>query len=266
MYLPISVSNFYSILYFLFLYAFLGWCIETTYSTILRHKFINRGFLYGPVCPMYGLCACLLVIFLNPIKNTNILLLFISGVLITSFIEYFTGFALEKCFKRVWWDYSDKAFNLKGRISLLFSIVWGFLSVIFIKYIHPFFEIGLTYVHSNLGMIVLNILLLCILTDFTMTLISLVKLSTSISELILTLRTFQIELKSKIGSFKYSVTGTSDSIEKYKMEFKERYEEIIERIKKKHSRLLDAFPQYTIKKIDYIVEATKAKLATFNKH
>lgn len=266
MYLPVFIINFYSILYFLFIYSFVGWCIETTYSTVIRHKFINRGFLYGPFCPMYGICACLLVIFLNPIKGANILLLFISGIIITSSIEYFTGFALEKCFKKVWWDYSDKAFNLKGRISLLFSIVWGVFSVIFIKYIHPFFETGLTFIHSGLGMIILNILLIYILTDFTMTLVSLVKLSTSISELILTLRTFQVELKSKLGSFKYSVTGTSDSIDKYKMEFKEKYEEIIERIKKKHSRLLNAFPQYTIRKIEYIAENAKAKLAAFNKH
>lgn len=266
MYLPISISNFHSVLYFLFIYSFLGWCIETTYSTIKNRKFTNRGFLYGPFCPMYGLCAYLLVLFLNPIKDDNILLVFIFGIIISSSIEYFTGFALERCFKRVWWDYSDKAFNLKGRISLVFSIMWGVLSVIFIKYIHPFFEMGLTIIHVSLGIIILDILLLYILVDFTLTLISLVKLSTSISELIAALQTFHIELKSKIGSFKYSVSETSDILEKYKLEFKEKYEEMIIKIKKKHSRLLDAFPQFTIRKIDSIVENAKAKLTAFSKH
>ena len=266
MYLPIFISNFYSVLYFLLIYSFLGWCIETTYSTIKNHKFTNRGFLYGPFCPMYGLCACLLVLFLNPIKDDSIFFVFIFGVIISSSIEYFTGFALERCFKRVWWDYSDKAFNLKGRISLVFSLMWGVLSVIFIKYIHPLFESGLTIIHLSLGIIILDILLVYILADFTFTLISLVKLRTSISELITALQTFHIELKDKIGSFKYSVTEKSDILEKYKIEFKEKYEEMISKIKKKHSRLLNAFPQYTIRKIENIVENAKAKLAAFSKH
>lgn len=254
--------SFYSLLYFFFLYSFLGWCIETTYATITNHKFINRGFLYGPFCPMYGLCACLLVLLLDPIKNSNILFVFVYGVLITSAIEYFTGFALEKCFKKVWWDYSGDAFNLKGRISLLFSIIWGVLSVFFIKFAHPFFVNGLTAIHTKSGIVILNILLLYILIDLAMTLISLVKLNTLISEL----KSFYADFKIRIEAIKYSETGPSDNLEKFKIELREKYEKTIKKIRKNHSRLLSAFPQYTSKKIDYFVDDIKTRLETLNKH
>lgn len=118
-------------------YAFMGWIIEVVYRSITQREFINAGFLYGPFVPLYGFGA-LLIIFLElfihqwplPIK------IVVYGIILT-LIEYVTGIILEKTFKLKLWDYSDSRFNIKGRVSLLFSLCWTALALIFITFIHP---------------------------------------------------------------------------------------------------------------------------------
>ena len=87
-------------------YSFLGWVCETVYCSIGQRKFVNRGFLNGPLCPVYGFGAVAVLLFLRPLRE-NLLLLFFGGMILTSVIEYITGFALEKLFAAKWWDYSN---------------------------------------------------------------------------------------------------------------------------------------------------------------
>ncbi|MBS5788084.1 MAG: putative ABC transporter permease [Clostridioides difficile] len=124
------------ILYF-FLYSFLGWLCESIYCSVGNKKVINRGFLNGPICPIYGFGAMLVIFLIEGFKD-NIFILFLFGMLITSILEYISGYILETLFHTKWWDYSKRKFNIKGRVCLKNAIYFGIMSVVLMKIIHPF--------------------------------------------------------------------------------------------------------------------------------
>ena len=130
------MSVWISVVLYFIIYSFLGWCCETLYCTILQKKFVNRGFLYGPLCPIYG-CGALLVLFLLRDVRTSIFPLFLSGMVVTTALEYLTSVLLEKLFHMKWWDYSKLPFNINGRVCLLNSCEFGVLSVFVIMVLHP---------------------------------------------------------------------------------------------------------------------------------
>ena len=105
-------------LYFI-IYSFLGWAIESAYVSVLQRRLINRGFLNGPLCPIYGTGAMLITIILG--RFTDVPTVFVFGIAITTVLEYIVGFLLEKLFSARWWDYSSHRFNINGRVSLLSS-------------------------------------------------------------------------------------------------------------------------------------------------
>ena len=123
-------------------YSFLGWACETVYCSIGKRKFVNRGFLNGPLCPVYGFGALAVLYFLRPVSD-NIPLLFVSGMLLTSVIEYITGYLLEKLFATKWWDYSSRRFNIHGRVCLRNSLMFGALSVVAVRVIDPVIRGGI---------------------------------------------------------------------------------------------------------------------------
>lgn len=133
----IRLSKFENYVLYFFIYAFLGWFMETLYAIYELGHFTKRGFLFGPICPIYGYGALILLIFLRKYKK-NSLKLFFSSIVVFSALEYFVSFALEGAFKTYWWDYTNEFFNLNGRISILFSFVWGVAAILFINHIHPF--------------------------------------------------------------------------------------------------------------------------------
>ena len=108
-------QNFYEVLWIFIIYAFIGWCAEVSYAAVNRGIFVNRGFLNGPYCPIYGCGVVIVVTVLTPLKD-NLFLLFVGSVVLTSVLEYITGFLLEKVFHNKWWDYSNMPFNINGRI------------------------------------------------------------------------------------------------------------------------------------------------------
>ena len=126
------------ILYF-FIYSFIGWLLETTYAYIVLGEFVNRGFLIGPICPIYGFGMLILTVGLEKYKGHNIKLFLVASILLTYF-EYLAGFALDAVFGLKWWDYSQDFLNINGRICLAFALVWGFIALIVVNIIHPFTE------------------------------------------------------------------------------------------------------------------------------
>ena len=114
---------FINCLVFFFIYAFLGWCVEVSFVAITRGKVVNRGFLNGPVCPIYGVGMVGILYVLEPLKDNAIVL--------------FIGWILDKIFRMRWWDYSENRFNIGGYICLEFSIKWGLGSMIMVNMIHP---------------------------------------------------------------------------------------------------------------------------------
>ena len=126
----------YKTLWIFFVYAFLGWCGEVSYAALHTGKFVNRGFLNGPVCPIYGVGAVAVLAALEPLRE-NALLLFLGAVALTTGLEGLTGLLLEKLFHQRWWDYSGEPFNLGGYVCLRFSLYWGLACLFVTELIHP---------------------------------------------------------------------------------------------------------------------------------
>lgn len=127
--------SFLQIIMFFFVYCFLGWIWETSYVSIRTRKFVNRGFLHGPLIPIYGFGAMVILFATLPVKD-NLWLVFICGMLGASVLELVTGCTMEAIFHVRYWDYTNIPTNIKGYISLPTSIVWGFFSILMIKFIH----------------------------------------------------------------------------------------------------------------------------------
>ena len=124
----------YSILFFI--YSFIGWLMEVILSLYNEHKFVNRGFLLGPCCPIYGFGSLLLYFLLKSYTN-NFIVLFILTMFICSLLEYTTSYIMEKIFKLRWWDYTNMKYNLNGRICLETMTPFSILGALTIKYVTP---------------------------------------------------------------------------------------------------------------------------------
>lgn len=137
-----SVILICRILLLFFAYGFLGWCVESVYCSLNEGRLINRGFLTGPICPVYAFGAMAVVFLLMPFRD-HLFLLYVMGLVLVSIIEYITGWLLETLFHAKWWDYSDRKYHLHGRICLGNAIVFGILAVVAMHVIYPFLMTGL---------------------------------------------------------------------------------------------------------------------------
>ena len=138
--------------------------LESVYKTIYEKKWVNSGFLYGPLCPIYGTGAIIMILFLSSFKN-NIFLLFLVAVIVLSIWEYFVGWLLEKLFNTKYWDYTNNRFNIHGRICIFNSIVWGILGVIFIGLVHPTIEGKIFLIKQNVLLYITIVLTIPFLID-----------------------------------------------------------------------------------------------------
>ncbi|WP_085875237.1 putative ABC transporter permease [Peptoniphilus vaginalis] len=151
-------------LIYFFIYAFIGWVVEVSYHAVTKGKFINRGFLAGPYCPIYGFGAIAVIYFLTDIAEKNKLVLFLGSIFIASLIEFIAGFMLEKIFHERWWDYSDRKLNIGGYICLEFSVIWGMFCFLLFEAVHPIIErlVGLvpeTFIkYIGIGLVIIMIL------------------------------------------------------------------------------------------------------------
>lgn len=127
--------SFLQIILFFFIYCFLGWIWETFYVSVKQKKYVNRGFLHGPMIPIYGFGAMTILIATLPVKD-NLWLVFLFGMLAATLLELVTGAVMEAIFKVKYWDYQNLPLNFKGYISLPSSLVWGVFSIIMVKFIH----------------------------------------------------------------------------------------------------------------------------------
>lgn len=119
-----------------YLYCFIGWIWESCYVSLKKHKWINRGFLKGPLLPIYGSGAIVVLISTLTVEN-NLLLVFVIGVISATILEYITGVAMEKLFHVRYWDYSKEPFNINGHICLISSLAWGVFSVLLVRFVNP---------------------------------------------------------------------------------------------------------------------------------
>lgn len=171
-----SMHELYFLILYFFIYAFLGWCVEVAFVTWQTHHFVNRGFLNGPICPVYGFGVCAVILFLTPFRS-NLLLLYITSMVLVSAIEGLTGFLLEKLFHTKWWDYSDMPLNLKGYICLPISLVWGVACVVVIRFVHPVIHGLLSHIPMAIGVILIVIMAAAMFSDLCITVSGILKMN-----------------------------------------------------------------------------------------
>lgn len=168
-------QNIYQAVWIFIIYAFLVWCSEVAFAAVNKGKFVNRGFLNGPVCPIYGVGMLIVVLCLWNLRDRP-LLLFLGSALLTTALEFVTGFVLERFFHDKWWDYSDMPFNIKGYVCLKFTILWGLAASFIIGAIHRFIYMLIEKTPFVLGVILLAVFSAAFIADFIVTLTALVKL------------------------------------------------------------------------------------------
>ena len=172
----------YQLLWIFFLYAFLGWCTEVSYAALRTGKFVNRGFLNGPICPIYGCGVVVVLAGLEPLKG-NFVLLFLGSVVLTSALERATGFVLDKLFRQRWWDYSDKPFNLGGYICLEFSVMWGFACLFVVDILHPSIEFFIRLIPHALGWVLLGLFSAAMAVDLAATVRTIAKINRQLDQI-----------------------------------------------------------------------------------
>ena len=229
-------------IYFLIflIYSVLGWCLEVMCKIFEYKRFVNRGFLIGPYCPIYGSGALLITIFLQRF-STNSILLFIMAILVCGTLEYLTSYIMEKVFSARWWDYSQRKFNINGRICLETIIPFGILGCFIIYISNPFF-MGIL---QNLNAKVLNYISITLATIY---LIDYVISTTIISEF-------------KSATNKVNKENITDNTE----EITKKVKAILENKSFLHKRLFNAYPRLQaikrkIKKIKENIEVVKTEI------
>ena len=202
---------------FFILYSFLGWLMETCYCSILQRRLVPRGFLYGPICPIYGIGVLLMILFFTPLKG-NLLLFYVVAVVVMSAWEYFVGWLLEVTTHVKYWDYSQYRFNLKGRICLWVALVWGGLSYLVIFWIHPPIQRLYDRVPPWLSTSLCWVLLVILVVDAVLTVRHLALMSKLISGV--TAAAQQLQVQFALGKAEWS-----ELLQAHSAQLRERYGE-----------------------------------------
>ena len=167
-----GMTYFQICLYFL-IYSFGGWVVEVIFHAVALGKVINRGFLNGPVCPVYGFGVLSVFALLNTIQGSGRQMsdgmIFVFGIVLATAVELVAGWLLDVCFHARWWDYSDKPFNFHGYICLEFSLIWGLAIVMVVKVFQKYVEAHALHTPATWEWIVIAVLYAVYLTDFIVT-------------------------------------------------------------------------------------------------
>ncbi len=220
-----TFGSFYNLLAIFLIYAFIGWCTEVAYAAVTTGEFINRGFLNGPICPIYGCGMVIVVATLTPIKD-NVFVLFIGSMVLTTSLELLVGWGMDKIFHNQWWDYSDMPFNLKGYICLKFSIIWGFCCTFVMGAVHPSIFYLVNKFPHILGIVFLSLFYIAFVADLIITVNTVLKINNQLKIL--------DEIDKKLDFISNSIgeniyEGTTKSMEisgKMKAELGEKKEEL----------------------------------------
>ncbi|WP_455950576.1 putative ABC transporter permease [Eubacterium sp.] len=165
-----------------FIYSFLGWCVEVAFVAVTSGRIENRGFLNGPVCPIYGCGMLGVLVALTPVKS-NVCLLFLGGMIICSAVELFGGWILDKIFHMRWWDYSKNKFNIGGYICLAFSIMWGIAVVFAVRFVHTPIMAIVKKIPKTAQLIIITVFVVIFIIDMVVTLKNLIGIKKSLGQL-----------------------------------------------------------------------------------
>ncbi|BCN30494.1 putative ABC transporter permease [Anaeromicropila herbilytica] len=290
--------EFFYIFYNFIFYSFFGWIYESTLVSVRNKKFINRGFMNGPVIPIYGVGATVVYVVFLPLRD-NIAIIFFGGLILATVIEYITSYAMEKIFHAKWWDYSYLKYNIKGRVCLRVSLFWGVLSVAMTYFMQPIISEIIKRIPKNYGENIGYAIFGLFFLDFAITFISTLKLDRRIADIqklrqelteyIENTRIYETKEEIRIRFENFRITEMIDNIklkleneimkhkdntssmDSYdfmarKIETETKIREILGKYQKKrdfhiiHKRLLRAFPGLKIKGRELALKDFKDKM------
>lgn len=289
------MSVYYVVLSF-FVYGFLGWCTEVAFVAVKERHFVNRGFLNGPICPIYGLGVTAVVFFLTRYRE-NLLLLYIASVVLVTVLEGLTGWMMEKIFHARWWDYLEMPLNIGGYVCLLFSLIWGVACVLIVDFIHPVTMKLLSWIPYYAGCAALVLFMIGMFADLYVTVASILKMNkrlVAMQEIAQELHRISDEIGENIyenvkdamdhhNEIKQKSKELSDGMEQKRKEITDefeqrkkkmkaerdqrrqelidRYHEISEMIQQNNQRLLKAFPRIHAKRNQEILNYIKNRMS-----
>lgn len=230
------------------LYSIAGWIMETLLYIIRDRKFVKRGFLFGPLCPIYGTGAVILTALFYG-KITNIFLIFILGLLLCGTLEYTTHFVMEKLFHAMWWDYSSRRFNIKGRVYLNGLLIFGAGSVLIVKVIQPF-VVKLTDAIPN------NVIYIICFVLYSVTIIDLCLTISDLKNIVKSLKVAQFFILSNVQK---GIDVTDEAVKELIKNTKETevIKNISDKFQNKNSlmqRIYKKYPNFTLQKYKHILD------------
>jgi len=265
-------------------YSFLGWVVEVIYHVVAQGIIVNRGFLNGPLCPIYGLGMLSVVTLLGPLSDSFILLC-LGGLIFATAIELVGGFLLFKLFHMRWWDYSSEPFNLGGYICLRFSLAWGICVVFAVDILNPSVEKLIRLLDNAFGYAFMGVIMIVFVADLICTICTVAKFNRDLAyldEIGKKIHGFSDELTDKIGGVSYGANvkvqegrvqaalGKKELMDEYNekreklvAEYNERKEKLVKNVYFGYGRLMRAFPR--MKHAFYDVELSDVKTSFLDK-
>ena len=240
----------YQIFWYFIIFSLIGWMIEVIFHAVTQGKIVNRGFLNGPLCPVYGSGVLMVLIVLyfagsilgikTSVDASHPVILFAIGIVFASLIEFLAGFILDKLFHARWWDYSDRKFNINGYICLEFSIIWGLAIAFVLRVIQPGIENIVDMIPYILGIISLIIIYLCFVADIVITVLTVLKMNKQLEKMEDIQKSI---LKISDGMSEIIGTGTIKTMDKLEKEYEtatEKQEQLHENLNENKEELLNA--------------------------
>ena len=235
-----------------FIYSFLGWVCETIYCSVGSRHFVNRGFLNGPLCPVYGFGALIVVFAMQPFSK-NIVLTFLAGMILTSALEYITGWLLEMLFHLKLWDYSARFLNINVRFCLKNSLLFGVMAVVTVFWIHPHFSSRVTAVPAEWMILITGVLIGVLIADLVLTVYTILKMNGRLKQIQAVAEELYAKAESLRAELSENTKRFGEELQKQVEERKEQVSDRLSRLKEKgvdgrenprffERRMLRAFP------------------------
>ena len=243
--LPVYELPFKMAFLIFIIFSVVGWISEVLYVGIFHeHKFVNRGFLYGPLCPVYGFGG-IVILLLPPFLYTTWIPLFFSSMILCTVVEYFVSWIMEKMFHTRWWDYSHYKFNINGRICLLNSVLFGFLGLGVIRFVYPHIIRFLNWLGTFAITICADSILVILTIDIFVTVHKLVDFNTTMEKI----KTFGESLRDHYGnetwfrgeSIEEMLASIKEHADANKDKFNQNLLEKIERLQNIHNKAAERF-------------------------
>lgn len=227
------------VLYFL-IYSCLGWVMETTYCAIVERRFVVRGFLYGPLCPIYGVGVLMMLCWFAPFTG-NLLVFYLMATLCMSAWEYFVGWFLEATTHIKYWDYSMFHFNLNGRICLWVCLIWGMLAYVMLFWVHPYVSAQVLLLPIAARRWMAGVLFALFLTDAAFTIRDLALMSRLLGRLTQVGDELRLQLslgRAQLSALLDVAPGTLDEAAE---RLRGRYEELLAKAERRTRRFLTRY-------------------------